>query len=97
MIVVGGRVSKILPISFIHRVSGRHSKAVGEDNFGGFLERFGGPTLCAQVEAKRDVIAEAIRRRGGQIHDELSFVFSVFEHGYGVVERNSGLQIILGQ
>jgi hypothetical protein len=50
-----------------------------------------------QVEAKQDVIAEAIRQRGGQIHDELSFVFSVFEHGFGVVETNSGLQIILGQ
>jgi hypothetical protein len=50
-----------------------------------------------QANASSVKIAEAIRQRGGEVSDTLSFAFSAFENGYGVIETNSGLEILLSQ
>jgi hypothetical protein len=48
-----------------------------------------------QANANPDKIADYIRQHGGQIDGKPAFVFSVFESGFGVIETNSGVPIVL--
>jgi hypothetical protein len=50
-----------------------------------------------QADAISERIALVIKERGGRVPDKMSFNFSFFENGFGVIETNSGLGIPLEQ
>ena len=49
-----------------------------------------------KIGANPEEIVNIIRGRGGQIDGKPTFVFSVFDNGFGVIETNSGVAIVLG-
>ncbi len=49
-----------------------------------------------QAKADPSKIVDLIRRHGGHITGEPAFAFEIFQNGFGVVESNSGVRIVLG-